>query len=91
MLKFGTNMPKKSFEKEALEYCDHHQMKLWYPSQPFEKVSIDERKLIGSTSNWLFWSSLKRKNTTHFETPINEIVLEEWIQMGNGGKNCVLK
>ena len=84
-------MPKKFFAKEASEYCDQKQMKLWYPSRPFEKVSIGERKLIGSTSNWVFWSSLKRKNTTHFETPINEIVLEEWIQMGNAEQNCVLK
>ena len=73
-------------------------MKLWYPSQPFENVSIDERKLIGPTSTnsemshcWLFWSSLKRKNTTHFETPINEIVLQDWIKMGNAEKSYVPK
>ena len=66
-------------------------MKLWYPSRPFENVSIGERKLIGLTSNWLFWSSLKRKNTTHFETPVNDIVLEDWMLTGNAEKNCVLK
>ena len=85
------NICQKSPKKEALKFCDHHRMKLWYPSRPFENVLIGQRKLIGLTSNWLFWSSLKRKNTTHFETPINEIVLEDWLLMGNAEKNCVLE
>ena len=89
---------KKFFIKEGLQFCNQNRMKLWYPSQPFENVSIDERKLIGPTStnsemshSWLFWSSLKRKNTTHFETPINEIVLQDWIKMGSAEKSYVPK
>ena len=68
-------------------------MKLWYPTQPFENVTDDDRKLMNPfsyrTGNVLFWSSLKRKNTTHFETPINEIVLQKWIEIENGEKRNV--
>ena len=85
-------------EKEAFRFCEENRMKLWYPSQPFENVTDVDRKLTNLFSyrngnvhsgNVLFWSSLKRKNITHFETPINEIVLRKWIEIENGEKRNV--
>ena len=83
----------KISEKEAFQFCDENRMKLWYPSQPFENVTDDDRKLMNAfsyrTGNVLFWSSLKRKNSTHFETPINEIVLRKWMEIEHGEKRNV--
>ena len=33
------------------------------------------------SKSFLFWSSIERKNMTHFKTPINEFELDEWIEM----------
>ena len=82
------NEGPKISEKDAFQFCEENRMKLWYPSRPFQNVTDHDRKLINAfshrTGNVLFWSSIKRINTTHFETPINEIVLQEWIEIENG-------
>ena len=81
--------------EEAFQFRKARGMKLWYPTKPFDDVPENKRKQmqleyeIGSpkrtlTKHFLFWSSIERKNITHFKTPINEIKLDQWFKMESG-------
>ena len=71
---------------EASKFCEKNQMNLWYPSEPFGDVPPSKKIQMNlkPADHFLFWSSLIRINLTHFKTPINEIVLDEWISMEYG-------
>ena len=71
---------------EASKFCEKNQMDLWYPSVPFGDVPPSKKIQMNlkPADHFLFWSSLIRINLTHFKTPINEIVLDEWISMEYG-------
>ena len=67
-------------------------MHLWYPIEPFGDVPLEARTRMNlkSSEQFMFWSSLERTNLTHFKTPINNIVLDEWISMGYAEvRNCL--
>ena len=66
---------------DAYQACFNLNMHLWYPIKPFQNVSIDESLLSANNifRDGIFWTSLERINSTHWKSPINIIILNEWI------------
>ena len=66
---------------DAYQACFNLNMHLWYPIKPFQNVSIDESLLSANNifRDEIFWTSLERINSTHWKSPINIIILNEWI------------
>ena len=72
---------KKVRYLDAYQACFNLNMHLWYPIKPFQNVSIDENLLSANNifRGEIFWTSLERVNSTHWKSPINIIILNEWI------------
>ena len=72
---------KKMQYLDAYQACSNLNMHLWYPIKPFQNVSIEKNFLLTNNifQSEIFWTSLERVNSTHWKSPINCMILDEWI------------